>query len=171
MVIAGPEDRYGRFVEFKAPVTRKIINVVPKDYITQMQIQMEVGDVEECDYLEVKFISAYGTKTPDTNEGKFYGEIYIIGVEDQPVRYEYSDLNMKNMPLILDDSETILETIPWVSNEFYLTTVGRSRSWFASVQPAIESFWSDVECAKAGTFVLPESSRKRKDVVCMLVEE
>jgi hypothetical protein len=172
MVVSGPADRYGRFVEFKAPVTRKLINVIPKEYITQMQIQMEVGDVEECDYLEVKFISAYGGKTPTHVQGEFYGEIYVIGVEDQPVRYEYSELNTMNTPpQMLDDSETILETVQWYSNDYYLTTVGRSRSWFASVQPTIQSFWADVDSAKAGTFVMPESTRKRKEVLCRLVDD
>ena len=172
MIINGPSERYGRFVEFKAPVTRKLIQEIPKDYIIQMQIQMEVGNVEECDYLEVKFNSAYEKKTPAMpTQSMYYGEIYIIGKDDEPIRYEYSSLNVLGNIPILQIDEQILEIVPWTISEYYLTTVERSRSWFASVQPKIESFWKDVESAKQGTFVLPESSRKRKDTMCLIIDE
>ena len=172
MVVKGPPERYGRFVEFKAPVTRRLIQEIPKDYVVQMQIQMEVGNVEECDYLEVKFNSAYESKVPAMPTcSTYYGEIYIIGVNDLPDRYVYSTLNTLGNPPTLQEGETILETVPWTTSEFYLTTVERSRSWFASVQPKIDSFWKDVESAKQGTFVLPETSRKRKDTMCMIIDE
>ena len=171
MVISGPEERYGRFVEFKAPITRELIKIVPKDYIVQMQIQMEVGNVQECDYLEVKFISANGTKTPEIPEGTYYGELFVIGIDDTPKRYMYSPLNTKGWIPSLEPGEIIYETVPWVTNAFYLTTVGRSPSWFASVQPAIESFWKDVELARKGEFILPESSRKKKDIVCRIIDD
>jgi len=173
MVIEGPIERYGRFVEFKAPVTRKLLNTIPKDYTVQMQIQMEVGDVEECDYLEVKFQSAYGQKPPPEKEcKKYYGEIYIIGNQEEiPLRYEYSQLNTLDSKPTLQESELILETVFWTTDEYYLTTVKRSREWFQSVQPAIESFWKDVESAKQGTFVLPESLRVKKDALCMIVSD
>ena len=173
MVVSGPNECLGRFVEFKAPVSRKLTGSIPKDYMTQMQIQMEVGDVEECDYLEVKFISTYGGKVPDLKAERFCGEIYIVEAEDETLRYIYSSLNDVGRTPSLRPKERILETIPWATSEFYITTVPRSRSWFASVQPAIESFWKDVEMAKQGLFVLPESSRKKKekDAVCMVMDE
>ena len=174
MVIDGPPERCGRFVEFKAPVTRKLQQVIPKDYIVQMQIQMEVGAVEECDYLEVKFNSAFGSKAQSPQliaEPTYKGNIYIISVKEIPQRYTYSPLNDITWTPSLQEGEEILETIPWTTNEYYLTTVGRSRVWFASVQPAIESFWKDVASAKANTYILPESSRKRKQSACMIIEE
>jgi len=172
MVVNGPPERYGRFVEFKAPVTRKLTNEIPKDYEVQMQIQMEVGNVEECDYLEVKFNSAYDTKKPEMpTRSTYYGEIYIIGKDDLPIRYEYSGLNVLSVLPVLQIGEEILEIIPWTTSEFYLTTVNRSRSWFASVIPKIESFWKDVELAKVGAYIVPETSRKRKDTMCMIIDE
>jgi len=174
MVVEGPSERRGRFVEFKAPVTRKLQKIIPKDYVIQMQIQMEVGNVEECDYLEVKFNSVFGTKPQSprlTSEPTYKGNIYIVSVNEIPQRYEYSSLNDLEWIPSLELGEEILETIPWSTSEFYLTTVGRSRVWFDSVKPAIESFWKDVASAKANTYILPESSRKRKQSSCMIVEE
>jgi hypothetical protein len=177
LVVEGPPECYGRFVEFKAPVTRKILSVIPEDYMAQMQIQMEVGGVEQCDYLEVKFNSGYGSKPmleeKDTG-AKYYGILYLIGdaASAEPLRYEYGPLNDRSWtPTNLKDDEIVIEMIPWWTSEWYTTTVGRSRSWFASVQPAIASFWNDVEKARRDEFILPVSKRQKKDPVCMITDE
>jgi hypothetical protein len=181
LIVEGPEHRYGRFVEFKAPVSRKILSAVPEDYMAQMQIQMEVGGPEECDYFEVKFNSSCGAKPmatqPIDDESStqlFSGNIFLVSHAEtrEPIRYEYSPLNdVEWIPTNLSESEILSETIPWWTNEWFLTTVGRSRTWFASVQPAIESFWEDVEKAKQGLFVLPPSTRTKKDAMCRIIQE
>jgi hypothetical protein len=175
LVVEGPAERYGRFVEFKAPVTRKILSVVPDDYIVQMQIQMEVGGVEQCDYLEIKFNSGYGSKQMIEEKDPVYsGIIYLIGSQDleEPIRYEYSPLNNKVWkPTGMQENECILEEIPWWTSEWFTTTVGRSRSWFASVQPAMLAFWDDVEKAKREEYVLPASKRQKKDPICMITDD
>lgn len=48
--------RYGRLLEIKNVVSRKIDGIPTKEYWIQMQAQMEVCDIEECDFLETKFI-------------------------------------------------------------------------------------------------------------------
>lgn len=187
LVVEGPEQRLGRFVEFKAPVTRKILSIVPDDYMAQMQIQMEVGQVEECDYLEIKFNSGYGLKIPNVEipsqnptlfeQRWFYGHMHLVANEEtcEVIRYEYSPLNTLDWEPELAEGEYVMEIIPWWSSEWFITTVGRSHAWFASVQPAIASFWEDVKKAKCGEFVLPASTRKPKEPKnaegCMILEE
>lgn len=183
LVVEGPDQRLSRFVEFKAPVTRKILSVVPEDYMAQMQIQMEVGQVEECDYLEIKFNSGYGAKVPHVTipaenptlfeQRWFFGYIHLIGNKEtnEPIRYEYSPLNTSDWEPELGDNELILEVIPWWTSEWFTTTVGRSRTWFDSVQPAMKAFWEDVEKAKRGEFILPASTRKVKEQGCLILEE
>jgi hypothetical protein len=175
LVESGPPERLGRFVEFKAPVTREIINRIPEEYMTQMQIQMEVGDVEECDYLEVKFQSLYSQRQelpkqprPTRNSPVFYGNIAVIQKGDT-YRYEYSPLNTVAWKPTLAEEETLLETVPWWTNQWYLTTVGRSRTWFQSVKPDLEAFWRDVAACKAGNFVIP-AGKPKKDKVCLIQE-
>ena len=177
LVVKGPNTHIGRFVEFKAPVTRPILNKVPDEYMHQMQIQMEVGNVEECDYLEVKFKSHYGSKIMEQLSSdtvpKYRGNIFIIGNKEtkEPIRYEYSPLNDEEwMPNVVE-GEMVAERVPWYTNEWFTTTVRRSRTWFESVKPAIQLFWKDVELAKAGTFVVPPSTRKVKEKKCEIVEE
>jgi hypothetical protein len=49
--------------------------------------------------------------------------------------------------------------------------VERSRLWFESIQKDLEAFWTDVDLAKKGEFVVKPSTRKKKEVACMLIED
>jgi hypothetical protein len=46
---------YGRMLEIKNIVNREINGIPKKEYWVQMQLQMEVCDLNECDFLETKF--------------------------------------------------------------------------------------------------------------------
>jgi putative phage-type endonuclease len=47
---------YGRMLEIKNIVNREIDGIPKKEYWIQMQLQMEVCNFNECDFLETKFI-------------------------------------------------------------------------------------------------------------------
>jgi len=47
---------YGRMIEIKNVVSREITGIPKKEYWVQMQLQMEVCNLNECDFLETKFI-------------------------------------------------------------------------------------------------------------------
>jgi putative phage-type endonuclease len=55
--------RTGRLLEIKCPVTREIDGTVPKDYYAQMQMQLHVTGLQQCDYVEAVFVSRYN-QTP-----------------------------------------------------------------------------------------------------------
>ena len=103
----------------------------------------------------------------------FYGHIHLVVNEEtnEPIRYEYSPLNTDTWAPELVTNEIVSEVIPWWTSEWFTTTVGRSRTWFESVQPAMKAFWEDVEKAKCGEFILPASTRKVKEHGCMILEE
>ena len=48
--------RYGRMLEIKNIVNRVINGIPKKEYWVQMQSQMEVCGLDECDFLETRFI-------------------------------------------------------------------------------------------------------------------
>lgn len=176
LVVQGPCERYGRFVEFKAPVSRDLKKVVPAEYHTQMQIQMEVGDVEECDYLEIKFQSKYGTKEAPVPSEKpsLYGTLFVVshGETNEPIRYMYGPLNNESWipdPATLQPHEQIAEQASWWIADYWLETVPRNREWFATVLPPFNSFWEDVELAKQNKFVLPPSNRKPREQKCQIL--
>jgi len=77
--------RYGRMLEIKNIVNREINGIPKKEYWIQMQLQMEVCGLDECDFLETRFIEyeSYftfkedydnnGRGSKDNNDGKYRG--------------------------------------------------------------------------------------------------
>lgn len=69
-------DRYGRMLEIKNIVNREINGIPKKEYWIQMQLQMEVCDLDECDFLETKFV-----EYPDKES--YYNDIIDETFEDE----------------------------------------------------------------------------------------
>ena len=44
----------GRLIEIKCPLTRKIDNKIPKHYIAQIQLNMEILNLDECDFIQYR---------------------------------------------------------------------------------------------------------------------
>ena len=63
-------ERYGRMLEIKNPVSRTITGIPKEDYWIQMQLQMETCDLNECDFLETAF-KEYETEEEFINDGSF----------------------------------------------------------------------------------------------------
>ena len=55
IIIESSTGRYGRMLEIKNPVSREITGIPKKEYWVQMQLQMEVCNLDVCDFLETKF--------------------------------------------------------------------------------------------------------------------
>jgi len=175
--------RLGCLVEFKAPISRVIESgVVPKNYWHQMQIQMEVTDVDRCDYFEVNLRSQAKTSMGALTEGptKYFGYVYSIGkiqhpyVEPQPYRYAYSKLNEPTpdtTTIDLQEGDTLLEIIPWELLGYNLVPVHRSHTWFNSIVPSLAQFWEDVEQARQGVFIVPEGRKMRAKSACLIQDD
>jgi putative phage-type endonuclease len=112
IIIESNTGRYGRMLEIKNIVNREITGIPKKEYWVQMQLQMEVCDLDECDFLETKF-----TEYPDyssylidssiesfngkefhsyvkTKDGNNKGIIIHFHKKDGKPHYEYMPLNL-----------------------------------------------------------------------------
>jgi putative phage-type endonuclease len=160
-------ERTGRLIEIKCPVTREIDGTVPKDYYAQMQLQLQVTGCTKCDYIEAGFTSKYNNTAEKVGPALYNGYIGLIRYAemkgDQEFYYIYSPVNADSewKPEIKDDEE-IIEIIPWRLFQWSEQVVTRSEEWWTSIKPVIDIFWEDVEKAKRGDFVVPESTRPAK---------
>lgn len=161
------DKKTGRLVEIKCPVTRVIDGSVPKDYYAQMQMQLHVTGLKFCDYVEASFSSKYNNLNEREGPGLYNGYIALIRYSEikgnQEFYYIYSPVNISTTwsPEINEDEE-IVEIIPWRLIEWCEQTITRSEEWWVSMKPIFDNFWEDVEKAKRGEFVVPESTRVRK---------
>ncbi len=153
-------EKTARLLEIKCPISRVINDTIPFEYWCQMQIQMEVADIDECEYLEVKIESKTARqleyKKPENPH--FEGTIWLMN-KDMEYRYAYTQDEKGKFE---SDSWSVEETIPWSVSHYYHTVVQRDRKWFESTAPIREQFWKDVESAKQGTFTLPKPLAPRK---------
>ena len=161
-------ERTGRLIEIKCPVTRIITGSIPKDYYCQMQLQLHVTGLKQCDYVEAVFSSKYNAIEEREGPALYNGFIAVVRykeIKDQELYYIYSPVNCESWTPDTDDE--IVEMIPWKLVQWGEQIVMRSEEWWESIVPIIDTFWGDVEKAKRGEFVVPESTRKRKD--CQIV--
>jgi hypothetical protein len=173
-------ERTGRLVEIKCPVTREIDGNIPKDYYAQIQMQLHVTRLKTCDYVEAVFSSKYN-KTPERIGPNLYnGYIAVIRypeisdtTQNQEFYYIYSPVNVDaDWTPEIKENEEIVEITPWRLNHWHEQIVTRSEEWWTSIKPMIDLFWEDVEKARRGEFVVPESTRpakKQKVEQCMIV--
>jgi len=178
LVISCPKnERIGRLVEIKCPVTREINGSIPKDYYAQMQMQLQVTGLDCCDYIEAVFSSTYNNMSKKNGPGLYNGYIALIRYEElkdgQEFYYNYSPVNTDStwIPSIADGEE-IIEIIPWMLQEWSEQIVVRNDDWWKSTKILIDEFWEDVEKAKRGEFTIPESTRiskPKKEEKCMIV--
>jgi hypothetical protein len=170
--------RAGRLIEIKCPVTREPGLQIPEEYYAQMQQQLEVCDLELCDYVEAKFRAAYSSGVPLATHGpaRHFGVIWRLEREVGNVitsRYVYGPLDTEQ--LVCEDiglDETVMERVPWELMTWNEMQVQRNRAWWQMIRPKIDAFWADVELARLGEFVLPESKVKRAVAApekCMII--
>ena len=166
----------GHLLEIKCPKSRKIGVKIPIEYFYQMQLQLEVTEVRACEYVEVKFEFIESTEGQPVPQCEYYGKLAVVGCfcEEEaawtPCKYVYGPVGDMGWTPDLGLNEQTLEVNTWVCRGLHHERVMRDAAWFAGLWPKLEEFWLDVEKAKRGEFTLPESTRKKKDVVCEIVD-
>ena len=174
----------GRMLEIKCPKSRPITGIIPPVYFAQVQGQLEVCDLEYCDFLECE-LREYD------NKQQFFEDVHphnyllmkngnekgvIIEVYDKTLKkiiYFYNYDNFKTIEefniwedKIIDD---ILEndnyeyniTTFWKLNIFNVVLVKRNRNWFSNNYIKIYNFWNKVlDARKNNTY---EEQKKKKN--------
>ena len=170
---------YGRMLEIKNPFSR-IINGIPKDeYWIQMQMQLEVCDLDYCDFLETKF-TEYESREMFDADGDFTEStagdrkgVIMFFMNDGIYHYEYPKLGILEEEFT-DWEQSIMDKnshMSWVTNIYWkledisCVVVARNTLWFNSVTPKLYQVWDTIlEERKDGSWKarLPQA-RKKKD--------
>lgn len=153
--------KYGRMLEVKNIVNRDITGIPKYDYWIQMQIQMEVCELSECDFLETRFteyddyeqFKADGTYT-HTADGKPKGIMMLYADHEGNPVYKYLDIgsseedakhwNLKMMDE-MDGAGHWLKNIYWKMDEVSVVLVKRNKKWFDAAKPILDEVWKIIE--------------------------
>lgn len=152
-------ERYGRLLEIKNPCSDRKLNGIPKKiYWIQMQIQMEVWDLDECDFFETRF-KEYSTEAEFNADGSFTETkdckmkgILIHFQGKEPV-YKYApigltkeefdiwyDKEMEEKP----DELNWIKNIYWYMDNYSCALVVRNKPWFKTVLPLFQNVWDTI---------------------------
>jgi len=161
IIIDKNSERYGRMLEIKNVVSREINGIPKKEYWVQMQLQMEVCDLDECDFLETKFIeySDFNSYNNDNiSSDKMKGIIIYFHTKEGKPFYVYKPLNLIDInditkweddTLNLYQSEeykyTYMKFIYWKLDVLSCVLVLRNREWFKNNVPQLEKVWKIIE--------------------------
>ena len=138
------ENNYGRMLEIKNVVSRVIDGCPKKEYYIQMQLQMEVCNLDECDFVETKFVEydGYQQFIEDATQDKGVISVFI---EDNRFIYHYMQFGGNVDEWITNQNDTNtrkwFKNIYWKLDVFSCVLVKRNKEWFNSAINHIEDLW------------------------------
>ena len=157
---------YGRMVEIKNIVNRNIDGIPLDAYWVQMQIQMEVCDLEECDFVETR-IKEYASKeefyaSDNSWKGLVVTFVPRITIEstmrkqgsDKKQFYEYFLLDNHSAEEVdlwvqskkdANPDYVLSNTAYWGLDQYSCVLVKRNRIWFDAVIPYMNKIWETIE--------------------------
>ncbi len=174
--------RYGRMLEIKNIVNRKITGIPKKEYWIQMQLQMEVCDLPECDFLETRFME-YDNKEAFMEDGgfdckKIKGVILCFHSREGPI-YKYSPFLCTEdectiwMDKCLEDNKTMtwIQNTYWALEEHSCILVPRNAKWFEHSLPTFEKTWMTIKHDRENGYAHRKSKSKPKTIVYKIKTE
>ena len=152
---------YGRMLEIKNIVNREITGIPKKEYWIQTQLQMEVCDLDECDFLETKFteyqnFSEFCSDGQDkTLKDEFKGIIMYFNTKEGRPFYLYKPLEITDYTEIDNWEEKMIEkyespehNMLWIKNHYWkleklsCVLILRNKKWFQDNIIQLENVWN-----------------------------
>lgn len=144
----------GIMLEIKCPYSRKITGIPLESYWVQVQGQLEICDLEFCDFFECKLLE-YDTQTEylEDTTSEYKGCVLVFMDENLSYKYCYSKLNISEKKLekwIKKKTEkytterklTYIEKTFWFLENSSCVRIKRDRDWFNNTAlPKLSSFW------------------------------
>jgi putative phage-type endonuclease len=135
----------GIMVEIKCPMKRKIIpGDVPQQYYYQIQGQLDVCDLNDCDYFECEFSIVNYEKLCDGGSGGYRGVI----LEYQNEAYAYSpDVNLSVEELKKWESTQPSNPIKrhiWKLEKYNMVRVEKNKEFISQKMKLLEQVWQNI---------------------------
>eukprot|EP00960_Hanusia_phi_P077153 768657-Hanusia_phi.AAC.5 len=161
----------GIMVEIKCPFSRKIIpNEVPVKYMAQMQGQMAVCNLKECDYCEYKFTEITAKEYLNTDHNNV-----VCGMitEKEDGNFIYSNLDGEPSEEYIRQMELNHKNrIYWMLEEVQIIRVLFNEvEWNNYYMPKINEFWIEVECFDEEIYQKTKKPHAKKQPVLKFIEE
>ena len=155
------DERYGHMVEIKNIVNRDITGIPKDEYWIQMQLQLEVCDLEYCDFIETRIKEYESADDIYDDTTSQYRGIILHFVDNAATNtnaaphYVYMPLSIPIDRFAIDawtqqiveeknDKYVLYKTHYWMLDEISCVVVKRNRTWFASAVPQFVNVWQTI---------------------------
>jgi putative phage-type endonuclease len=166
IVVNRESPRYGRMVEIKNIVNREITGIPSEAYWIQMQIQMEVCGLSECDFVETRIKEVSDVVEWMASDSMWRG--VIVGFVDRnsdnawsyPSVYRYmppvaygSDISIVDCAVTtwiertrgeMEATHIFYGVNYWILDEISCVLVKRNSLWFEAALPTIKNVWETI---------------------------
>ena len=124
----------GIMLEIKCPFKRKRTDTIPDQYYYQVQGQLEVCDLYECDYLEcyITEYDDYESMINDT-ECSHKGQVWVLPGGE----YEYGNINEFY-------KDKTCKCYHYGIKDYFIKRVRRDKEFFNEIFPQIKNVWETV---------------------------
>jgi putative phage-type endonuclease len=186
IVVTEESSAYGRMLEIKNVVSREITGVPKMDYWVQMQTQMEVCNLNECDFVETQF-----KEYDEVDEELFYKNkhqylyngviLYFIKSDfaDGKPHYVYMPFNIglnkcaigewtNQIKQEMKDTHILFKRIYWYCEAYSCVLVKRNRPWFEMALPKIQELWNTVEKERITGYEHRKPKKRVADKKCLI---
>lgn len=158
----------GRMVEIKNVVSREITQIPKMEYYVQMQMQMEVCDLDSCDFVETKFVEYDSFHDFEQDKCKYEkGMICVILDKTEEMSkfiYEYAPLFENNNEQMdeftkgvykkynidetndtsIDQRYSWFKNIYWKLDVYSCVYIPRNKQWFDEAILSFKDFWNTI---------------------------
>lgn len=128
----------GIMLEIKCPLSRKIDREsIPFGYWLQTQIQMEVCDLDECDFLECEISQITETEFFNLEDSVITDGLAGIIIEkenDGNKTYDYPDKTIITKDMFKEFMKTENNKIYYKINNWNIISIKRSKEWFKNIK-------------------------------------
>lgn len=153
----------GIMLEIKCPFRRKITGIPPFYYWIQVQLQLEVGNLKRCDFLECELVELKKEEYDKTtlHEGEEKGvflEMRPKGKKDRAdSKYKYPGTYIKDSEVWttkqvekqknIDIQNSFYDIFPvyWKLVHYSVVRINRDKEWFSNILPVLADAWVEVK--------------------------
>lgn len=146
-------DKFGRMIEIKNIVNREITGIPIDAYWIQIQLQLEVCNLNECDFFETR-IMEYNNEEEFINSIDLYKGVILYFIKKNSIYspiYEYMPLNIQDYNIWINDKIKekendflLFKKIFWHLDEYSCVLVLKNNFWFNSVLPIFKKMWDTI---------------------------
>lgn len=175
----------GIMLEIKCPYSRVINGTVPPQYWAQVQGQLEVCELDMCDYLECKLVEYSGVEEYLADDFEEKGCVCCFERKDGSWMYEYSDFGIDREEHEAWIEEVITKRVVnewmkykwckyWKCDTFSVVRIYRDEVWFRErALPVLKSFWEEevMPCKKNGyAHLIPKKEELKTNAAKQLTD-